>query len=111
MTTKLKSPIEQEGRRKVGKLLKALRDAEGLTQKNVADATGMEYYTFVSQLESGYGRVPSEMYERYAKVLKVDVKRFTQAMLFYYDKATYKALFGALSPEVGTADWVRGSRK
>lgn len=111
MTVALKSAAEQDIRRKAGKMLRGLRDAQGMTQKDVADAAGIEYYTFLSQLESGMGRVPPDMYEPLAKAYKVDLKRFAQAMLYWYDRATYKALFGAPLPDVGSAEWVRGSRK
>jgi transcriptional regulator with XRE-family HTH domain len=111
MTTILKSPTEQANRRKAGKMLKALREAQGMTQKNLADAAGIEYYTFISQLEGGYGRVPAEMYEQFAHAFKVDVKRFAQVMVYWYDPPTYKALFGTAPHDLGTVEWVKSSKK
>jgi len=35
----------------------------GLSQVQLADRLGLKYYTFISQVENGFGRVPSETME------------------------------------------------
>jgi len=80
-------------RKEAGRWLKELREARGLSQRQVADATGTEYYTFVSQLETGRGRIPAEKYAVWAKALDVDPKLFVTTLLRYYDPVTYELLF------------------
>jgi len=45
-------------RREAGIWLKELREARGLSQRDLANLVGVEYYTFISQIESGRGRIP-----------------------------------------------------
>ncbi|MBT3765448.1 MAG: helix-turn-helix transcriptional regulator, partial [Rhodospirillales bacterium] len=40
-------------RKQGGKYLKKLRASAGLTQRELAEATGFKYYTFISQIENG----------------------------------------------------------
>ena len=82
-------------RKKGGAWLKKARLAAKLTQKQLADQLGLPYYTFVSQIEGGYGRIPPNLYEAYARALGIDAKEFARAMVMFYDPFTYKALFGA----------------
>lgn len=72
-----------ELRREAGVWLRSLREQAGLSQRLFADALGLEYYTFISQLEAGRGRVPPERYADWARVLEVDVKEFTATCLKY----------------------------
>ncbi len=55
---------------------------------------GAEYYTFISQLETGRGRVPPDRYRLWASALEVDPKLFVKQLLSYYDPITYDILFG-----------------
>ena len=48
-------------RKKGGLWLSKARKAAGLTQKQLADAVGIEYYTFISQIETGFARIPPEI--------------------------------------------------
>jgi ribosome-binding protein aMBF1 (putative translation factor) len=50
----------KELRKKAGSWLKAQRRAAGLSQMELANRLGFKYYTFISQIENGFGRVPSE---------------------------------------------------
>ena len=45
-------------RREAGKWLKRLRESQGLSQRELARRVSIEYYTFISQIESGRGRIP-----------------------------------------------------
>ena len=58
-------------RRKAGQWLKAGREAAGLTQAELAEKVGLRYYTFVSQVESGLGRVPIEAQGAWAAALNL----------------------------------------
>jgi hypothetical protein len=47
-------------RKQAGTWLKGLRGQSGLTQMELADRLGFKYYPFISQVENGHGRVPTE---------------------------------------------------
>lgn len=82
-------------RNQAGIFIKALRANAGLTQRDVAEALGLRYYTMISQIESGSARVPPEQYAAYAHALSVDPSKFVKKLTEYYDPFTYKALFGS----------------
>jgi DNA-binding XRE family transcriptional regulator len=81
-------------RRQAGAYIKGLRSDAELTQQELARRLGLEYYTFVSQVENGTARVPPEAYKQWAEALKVELAAFVKTLLSYYDPHTYKALFG-----------------
>ena len=81
-------------RREAGKWLKELRIKRNLTQRELADMVGIEYYTFISQLEVGRGRIPPDRYELWAKALGVNAAEFVKQLMRYYDPQTYRILFG-----------------
>jgi transcriptional regulator with XRE-family HTH domain len=83
-----------ELRREAGKWLKDLRERRNLTQRELAAAVGIDYYTFISQLEVGRGRIPPDRYERWAKVLEIDPAEFVKKLMRFYDPETYRLLFG-----------------
>jgi transcriptional regulator with XRE-family HTH domain len=82
-----------ELRREAGRWLRGLRESQGLSQREVAERTGTEYYTFVSQLETGRGRISVENYLRWAKTLGVEPKVFVRTLMRYYDPVTHDILF------------------
>lgn len=85
-------------RRSAGRWLKSLREARGLSQRQLAERVGVEYYTFISQLEAGRGRVPPERYEVWAGALGLDPVAFVKGLMSYYDPITYRILFGPDDP-------------
>lgn len=87
-------PDVQELRRAGGIWLRGLREKCGLSQRDLARLVGAEYYTFISQLETGRGRVPPDRYRVWASALQVDPKLFVKQLLSYYDPITYGILFG-----------------
>lgn len=82
--------LRQEG----GRWLKSLREAAGLSQRQLAQRVGVDYYSFISQLETGRGRVPPERYAAWAKALNVDTVEFVKTLMSYYDPVTHRILFG-----------------
>ena len=84
----------QKLRKQGGRYLKKLRNSVGLTQRDLAEASGFKYYTFISQIENGAGRIPPNLYEAYAKAVNVNLAEFVKEMLKCYDPYTYKGLFG-----------------
>lgn len=87
------NPEVQELRKAAGVWLRELREARGLSQRELANLVGAEYYTFISQLETGRGRVPPDRYEAWARALDVNVRLFVRRLLSYYDPITYHFLF------------------
>ena len=59
----------------------------------MASELNIEYYTFISQIEAGRGRVPPERYEDWARVVGMPLRRFVKQLISYYDPITYHFLF------------------
>ncbi len=81
-------------RLEAGKWLKQLRETAGISQREMANKLDLEYYTFISQLENGRGRIPQYRYRDWAFVLEIDPKDFVTKLMSYYDPETYEILFG-----------------
>jgi transcriptional regulator with XRE-family HTH domain len=91
---KLSSGEVTELRKEAGRWLKELREARGLSQRNLADKVGAEYYTFISQLEAGRGRIPPDRYLAWAHALEIEPRFFVRSLLRFYDPVTYSILYG-----------------
>lgn len=48
----------QKLRQEAGRWLKQMRESQNLSQRELARRLELDYYTFISQIESGRGRVP-----------------------------------------------------
>lgn len=88
-------PDVQDLRRTAGAWLRDLREKQGLSQRQLAQRVGAEYYTFISQLETGRGRIPPDRYKDWAGALDVPADEFVRNLMKYYDPITYGILFGA----------------
>lgn len=88
------SPEEaKEQRAALGVWLKELRESQKLSQRELADKLSLDYYTFISQLENGRGRIPVHRYAEWAEALGKDQRTFVRKLLSYYEPTTYKILF------------------
>jgi transcriptional regulator with XRE-family HTH domain len=85
----------QQLRKEAGKWLKSLREAQGLSQRQLAERVNIEYYTFVSQLEAGRGRIPPNRYIDWANAFGIEPRAFVRDLMRYYDPVTYQILFGS----------------
>jgi len=83
----------QERRREGGRWLRELREKAGLSQRELAHLVNMDYYTFVSQLENGRGRVPPDSYHDCAVALGIAPRDFVKDIFKYYDPVTFEILF------------------
>jgi transcriptional regulator with XRE-family HTH domain len=83
----------KEQRVTLGSWLKMLREEQGLSQRDLATALGLEYYTFISQLETGRGKIPEHRYPEWAQALNQDPQDFVKTLLKYYNPITYNILF------------------
>jgi hypothetical protein len=87
------APEAKELRRQAGAWLKELRGGAGLSQLQLAEQLGLKYYTFVSQVENGFGRVPTESMEKWAKALGAKPSSFARQLLAFYDPELHRLLF------------------
>jgi transcriptional regulator with XRE-family HTH domain len=98
-TQRRNNPDVQELRRMAGHWLKEVREKRGLSQRQLAKLVGAEYYTFISQLENGRGRIPPDRYREWAVALNVEAAEFVQTLMKYYDPVTHEILFGEAAGE------------
>jgi transcriptional regulator with XRE-family HTH domain len=82
-------------RQQAGRWLKAARENAGLTQAELAEKIGLRYYTFVSQVESGLGRLPIETQGAWAKAVGVEPGELAKILLRYYEPELFRLLFGS----------------
>ena len=78
-----------------GRWLKTARETAGLTQAELAEKVGLRYYTFVSQVESGLGRLPIETQGAWAAALGLEPGDFARTLLRYYEPELFRLLFDA----------------
>jgi transcriptional regulator with XRE-family HTH domain len=86
-------PRVKKRRKQAGNWLKELRGRAGLSQIDLAQALGLKYYTFVSQVENGFGRVPTESLEAWARALGVEPSAFARELLAHYEPVLHRLLF------------------
>ena len=86
-------PETKRLRKQAGTWLKELRARAGLSQIELAEILGFKYYTFISQVENGFGRLPTESMEPWARALGVDPGPLARKLLSYYDPELYRLLF------------------
>ena len=77
----------------LGSELKDARVRSGFTQKGLASALGLEYYTMISQMELGYISIPAALWHDIALHLNMDTSRWILSCLNEYQPDVYKALF------------------
>jgi transcriptional regulator with XRE-family HTH domain len=82
-----------ELRREAGRWLKSRRESCGLSQRELAEKVATDYYTFISQLETGRGRIPPDKYAVWARALNMSPRDFVLSLLPFYDPVTYDILF------------------
>jgi transcriptional regulator with XRE-family HTH domain len=86
-----------ELRKKAGSWLRARRCELGLSQRELAQRVNIEYYTFISQIEAGRGRVPADRLKDWSTALEMDPKEFAISIMKYYDPYTFEMIFGSRS--------------
>ena len=81
-------------RKLAGDWLKKHRADAGLSQVELAATLGLKYYTFISQVENGFSRVPTDMMEAWATALRLDPADFARHLLIHYEPELNRLLFG-----------------
>ena len=84
----------KELRREFGVWLKQRREALGLRQRELAELLALDYYTFISQLETGRGRIPSARYADWANALQMPPREFIWTVMRYYNPEMFHVLNG-----------------
>lgn len=80
-------------RKEAGLWLRACRERCGLSQRELAQLVDVEYYSFISQIEAGRGRVPPDRLSAWADALQMDPQCFVKTLMKFYDPITYGLLF------------------
>lgn len=80
-------------RREAGEWLREQRERAGLSQRQLAQLIGVDYYTFISQVESGRGRIPPDRYAVWAKAVGAEPRSFVRELMRFYDPITHQILF------------------
>jgi transcriptional regulator with XRE-family HTH domain len=87
------APKSLELRKKAGAWLQEQRNAVGMSQIDLAGRLGLKYYTFISQVENGFGRVPADSMEAWAHALQIAPPEFARHLLRFYEPELYRLLF------------------
>ena len=93
MAVKKPAPDAKQMRKEAGAWLKELRGRAGLSQIALAEKLDLKYYTFISQVENGFGRVPTETMEAWGRALGQEPAPFARKLLTYYDPELHRLLF------------------
>src|SRR5437764_11597691 len=88
------APDTKQLRKLAGDWLKLRRADAGLSQVDLAARLGLKYYTFISQVENGFSRVPTETMAAWASALGLEPAAFAKHLLLYYEPELYRLLFG-----------------
>jgi transcriptional regulator with XRE-family HTH domain len=91
------APEPRQLRKQAGDWLKQRRADADLSQADLAVRLGLKYYTFISQVENGFSRVPTELIGAWARELGLEPRAFARHLLMYYEPELYRLLFGAES--------------
>jgi len=88
-------------RKQAGDWLKQKRAEAGLSQVDLAGRLGLKYYTFISQVENGFSRVPTETMQAWATHLGLDPSAFARHLLVYYEPELHRLLFVPPEQDIG----------
>ena len=89
------APDAKQLRKLAGDWLKQRRADAELSQADLAARLGLKYYTFISQVENGFSRVPTEFMGAWANELGLEQAAFARHLLLYYEPELHRLLFGA----------------
>jgi transcriptional regulator with XRE-family HTH domain len=94
----------KQRRKRAGEWLKELREKAGLTQMELADRLGFKYYAFVSQVERGYGRVPTDKIAGWAQAVGSEPRLFAQRLISFYEPELHRVLYEPPRGPAATTD-------
>ncbi len=79
-------------RRALGAWLKERREQAGLTQADLAERLGLKYYSFISQVENGIGRIPQDVYAPWAAALEIAPRDFAATVIRHLEPGLHRML-------------------
>ena len=82
-----------ELRKQAGKWLRLRREKLGLSQRELAKRVKIDYYTFISQIEAGRGRVPADRLQEWSVALEMNSRDLAKNLMKFYDPHTYRLIF------------------
>jgi transcriptional regulator with XRE-family HTH domain len=91
----MKLQSSHQNRKQAGIWLRELREKAGLTQLELARRLRFKYYAFVSQVETGVSRVPTEKMEDWAIALGVSPSGFARRLTSFYEPELHRLLYEA----------------
>jgi transcriptional regulator with XRE-family HTH domain len=83
----------KERRKEAGVWLRALRENAGLTQMDLAIRLGFKYYAFISQVETGFTRLPPQKVEAWANAVGAEPPAFARRLLSFYEPELHRVLY------------------
>jgi transcriptional regulator with XRE-family HTH domain len=89
----------QDLRSEGGKWIRERREAAGLTQSQLSALVGARFPSYVSQIENGRGRIPSDQYVSWANALGLRPRHFVREVLRFFDPITHAVLFDGNSEQ------------
>ncbi len=78
-------------RQAFGRYLQGLRPTD-MSQNDLAKALGIEYYTFISQVEKGHAKLPSGKILPWADAVGTDRAELCMKYIEFYEPECYQAL-------------------
>jgi|TARA_B110000908_G_scaffold20714_1_gene23214 transcriptional regulator with XRE-family HTH domain len=99
--SKATDAASKANRKRGGLMIKSLRNQMGYTQRELASKCELDYYTFISQIEAGVGKIPPSKLRIFAESLGVNPALFAREILKYYDPVMFEILFDS-SPDEPT---------
>jgi transcriptional regulator with XRE-family HTH domain len=81
-------------RRRFGSKVQLMRESVGKTQRDMAEALNLDYYTMVSQIERGVSKIPVQDVAKWAELLQQPLRDFTVLYMYWNEPALYTGLFG-----------------
>jgi len=97
-------------RKRAGAWLRELREKRGLSERELARRVGAEFYTFISQIEHGWGRIPPDRYLAWATALQIEPQEFVRGLMQLDDPMAYDVIFGDVSPAAPTLSSAQSSK-
>ena len=109
----LNDKLAVRNRKKAGKYLKKLREKANpkLTQRRLSTILGIDYYTFISQIEAGASRLPSDKLTLWAEACNANVSDVGKTLLKYYEPYMYAAIFQPTERLHHRRTWSKGDTR
>src|SRR5258707_14269024 len=86
------APDAKQLRKLAGDWLKQRRADAELLHADLAARLGLKYYTFISHVENGFSRVPTEIMGAWARDLGLGQAAFARDLVMHYEPEMYSLM-------------------